>query len=303
MEATSLKAVSPLKSEQIQVRLRACPSLPSLGSINSALQELLHAEQRYTAQISEIIRRDPSLTARILRLVNSVFYGLTVPVNSIEEAVFYLGVRQIRQLSMVTPIIEEFQKLAGNTPFPWREFWQHCIGTAILSREIITSVSAPQDEADYLAGLIHDVGKIAMASAFPDHFTAIQRRIHAHPEAGLLAIEKEVLGIDHAELGGLYLKNHNLPHVFVETARFHHAPENAGTDNTVIAATQIANLLVRQAQIGNSGDPEPVSEATWQQASGWRILFPNQNEAEVNIARANLKRSLQRLPTILEGLV
>src|SRR5436190_761397 len=120
-------------------RVKGCARLPSLRSIDSALRELLNADQRYTTQIAEVIRRDPSLTSRLLRLVNSVYYGLTTPVNNIEEAVFYLGVRQIRQLAMVTPIIEDFQKLAGKSPFPAREFWQHCIGTAIITREIIGS--------------------------------------------------------------------------------------------------------------------------------------------------------------------
>src|SRR6266511_970838 len=107
--------VQPLTREQVENRLKYCPRLPSLSTINSALRELLGADQRYTSQVAEIIRRDPSLTARLLRLVNSVYYGLSTPVNSIEEAVFYLGVRQIRQLVMVTPIIEDFQKLAGKT--------------------------------------------------------------------------------------------------------------------------------------------------------------------------------------------
>ena len=107
-----------LDRKEINNRLELCPPLPSLSSINKALQGLLFAEQRFSAQISEIVRRDPSLTSRLLRLVNSVYYGLTTPVNSIEEAVFYLGVRQIRQLTTVTPIIEDFQKLSGKISRP-----------------------------------------------------------------------------------------------------------------------------------------------------------------------------------------
>ncbi len=123
-------AVARLEREEIDSRLALCPSLPSLSSINRALQNLLFAEQRFSAQISEVVRRDPSLTSRLLRLVNSVYYGLTTPVNSIEEAVFYLGVRQIRQLTMVTPSIEDFQRLSRQCAFPWREFWQHCIAAS-----------------------------------------------------------------------------------------------------------------------------------------------------------------------------
>ncbi|HAV61185.1 MAG TPA: histidine kinase [Verrucomicrobiales bacterium] len=299
---TASKPVFPLTEQQIQVRLRQCSRLPSLSSIHSALRELLTAEQRYTTQISEIIRRDPSLTARLLRLVNSVYYGLSSPVNSIEEAVFYLGVRQIRQLAMVTPVIEDFQRLAGNTAFPWRGFWQHCIGVAILTREVISAVEVPADESDYVAGLIHDVGKIIMAAACPEHFAEVRRRA-SQETTDLLQIEKEVLGIDHAELGARYLEGHNLPEVMIETARFHAHPERSSHHARIVGAVQIANLMIRYAQIGESGNPHTPTDEDWLKATGWGILYPHIDESNHAIARAALKRSLDRLPTILEGLV
>jgi HD-like signal output (HDOD) protein len=284
-------------------RIKGCARLPSLRSIDSALRELLNAEGRYTTQISEIIRRDPSLTARLLRLVNSVYYGLTTPVNNIEEAVFYLGVRQIRQLATVTPIIEDFQTLAGNTPFPWRSFWQHCIATAIITREITNVTGIAVDEADYVAGLVHDVGKIVMAAAFPAQFAEVVQTVKRR-EATQLEAEKKILGMDHTELGGIYLEHHHLPPVMVETARYHHEPGRAAAYANIVASVQIADLLVRHADIGNSGNNEPVNEEAWLAAEGWNILFPKgRGETERSIARAALKRSLERLPTILEGLV
>ena len=296
------EANGPLAHAEIEARIQNCARLPSLRSIDSALRELLNADQRYTTQISEVIRRDPSLTARLLRLVNSVYYGLNTPVNSIEEAVFYLGVRQIRQLAMVTPVIEDFQKLAGKTPFRWREFWQHCIGVAIMAREVIGAVQVPPDDADYLAGLVHDVGKIVMASAFPHHFAEIHRRMREAPR-DLREIETEVLGMDHSELGALYLEHHLLPDIMVESARHHHQPERASRHAQIVAAVQVADLLVRHAKIGNSGDLREVTSEEWLNASGWGILFSRQSDDELAIARASLKRSLDRLPIILEGLV
>jgi putative nucleotidyltransferase with HDIG domain len=294
--------VLPVERGLVDERVRSCARLPSLRSIDSTLRELLNSDRRYTHQISEVIRRDPSFTARLLRLVNSVYYGLTTPINSVEQAVFYLGVRQIRQLAMVTPVIEDFTKLAGNTPFPWSEFWRHCIGVAIMTREVISCVDVPLDDSDYVAGLVHDVGKIVMAARFPDHFIEIQRRA-ASDTRPLQAIESEVLGINHTELGAIYLENHNLPIIMIESARYHHRPEHANHRNQIIAAVQIADLLVRHAGVGNSGDPSVITSETWSRASGWDILFPHREDSERAIAHAAVRRSLDRLPSILNGLV
>lgn len=295
--------ISPCQNSTIVDKVKNCPRLPSLRSIETALRELLHADNRFTTQISEVIRRDPSLTARLLRLVNSVYYGLTSPVNSIEEAVFYLGVRQIRQLAVVTPVIEDFQKLAGSTSFPWREFWQHCIATAILTRELTSSLSRTEDDSDYVAGLVHDVGKIVMASAFPQHFQAIYLEEPEFPEEDLLAREKRILGVDHTELGAIYLSQHQLPGVLFEVARHHHDPENCHKSRELAAAVNIADMLARFARIGSSGNDAPVEDESWLHTPAWQILHPNTSKTDQAIAHATLKRTLERLPMILEGLV
>ena len=301
MDTLVKPAVLPqLTTAQIERRLAACPRLPSLGSINDVLRELLDAEQCYTSQVADVIRRDPSMTTRLLRLVNSVYYGLSVPITSIEEAVFYLGVRQIRRLAIVTPVIEDLQKLAGRTGFPWREFWRHCIATAIMTRETLGEQSN-SDEVDYVAGLLHDVGKIIMVAAFPQYFEQIQARLQAEP-SNLLRMETETLGICHCELGAMYLREHKLPAATIQAVRFHHDPSAAPSNTRLVAAVQVADLFVRHAGIGNSGNPEPVTDQTWMEADGWNHLFPGAQEERV-IARANMERSLERLSTILEGLV
>ncbi|MEP6664075.1 MAG: HDOD domain-containing protein, partial [Verrucomicrobiota bacterium] len=292
----------PLSLRQIEFALENCPCLPSLGSIDGALKGLLSADHRYTSQIAEIIRRDPSLTLRLLRLVNSVYYGRGEEAKSIEEAVFFLGVRQIRELAMITPVIEDLQRLGGNHRFAWRDLWRHCIGTAILTREIIHLAQSTNEDLHYLGGLIHDVGKIVMAAAFPKHFDAIHQR---HQETGedLLLIEMEILGMDHTDLGAFYLRKQNLPQVFVAVAQFHHQPETANNHKVVVAAVHVADLVVRHARIGHSGNHAVVEEDSWLETAGWKILFENQTEAGRAITHASLKRKLERIPSILEGLV
>jgi putative nucleotidyltransferase with HDIG domain len=292
----------PLEYKQIESRVNSAANLPSLSSIGSALNELLGADQRYTTQIAEIIRRDPSLTSRLLHLVNSVYYGLAHPIKSIEEAVFFIGVRQIRQLAMVTPVIEEFQKITSDRRFPWRQFWRHCIGTALITRELVDLVNAPEGESDYVAGLIHDVGKIVMSSVFPDHFRAIYYTDHSSG-LELVQMEREILGMDHAELGALFLKKQKLPEVFVEVARYHHLTQLTGPNARTVAAVQVADLMVRHVKIGDSGNHAEIVADSWMTSSGWKVLFGQQSESEVAIARGSLRRSLDRIPAILESLV
>jgi putative nucleotidyltransferase with HDIG domain len=299
--AVKSPALPPLTSEQIERRLGACPRLPSLGSINSVLRELLDAEQCYTSQIADVIRRDPSMTTRLLRLVNSVYYGLSTPVSSIEEAVFYLGVRQIRRLALVTPIIEDLERLAGRIRVPWREFWRHCIATAIMTQETLGDIQPCSDEADYVAGLLHDVGKIVIVAAFPEYFERIHQRM-GEANADLLAVEGEVLGIDHCELGARYLSAHKLPSTAIHSVRYHHRPGRAQGEVRIVAAVQVADLFVRYAKIGDSGNPTPISAEVWMAAEGWDLLFPGSAD-ERALGRANMERSLERLTTILEGLV
>jgi HD-like signal output (HDOD) protein len=296
------KTIKRLGLNEIQSQLARCPSLPSLSSINKSLLGLVLTEHRYTAQIGEIISRDPSLTSRLLRLVNSVYYGLSTPVTSIEEAVFYLGIRQIRQLTLVTPVIEDFQKLTSQCAFPWREFWQHCIGTGILTHEIAGVAQATPDDSDYIAGLVHDVGKIVMAWAFPDHFTEIHRLAILGTQ-DLIEIENSILGIDHAELGALYMERHRMSELLIQTARYHHSPEKAQSHGEIIASVQIADLLIRCEKMGCSGNYLPVTSEQCFAASGWKVLYPDARETEQAIARASLSRTLELMPRMLEGLV
>jgi HD-like signal output (HDOD) protein len=163
-------------------------------------------------------------------------------------------------------------------------------------------VETPEGESDYVSGLIHDVGKIVMSSVFPEHFRAIY---YAQPDRGgeLVEIEREVLGMDHAELGALYLKKQRLPDIFVEVAQFHHHPDAAPVPSRTVAAVEVADLMVRHTKIGDSGNYAQVPKDSWMASAGWEILFAGQTDGEQTIAVASLGRSLARIPAILECLL
>lgn len=294
----------PYTDAEITRRIDACPKLASLQSINRALAGLVNSEQSFNSQIAEIIRRDPSLTARLLRMVNSVYFGLTAKVNNIEEAVFYLGLRQIRELSMATPVIEELEKINRSpVKLPWKDLWKHSIGSAIMTREILaTTTLLIDDDTDYIIGLLHNVGKVVMASAFPQEFSRIVGTSF-RAVSDVCALERELIGWDHARIGGYYLQRHQLSSEITDAVLYHNEPENAPNHAFYAAAVQVADQLVRYAGIpGGFENVASIADDAWLELPGWKILYGT-GEKETRIARAALSNSVQRLPTVLSGLV
>lgn len=295
----------PFSDGEIAKRIDVCPKLASLSSINHALGELLKSDLSFNSQIAEVIRRDPSLTARLLRMVNSVFFDLTAKVNNIEEAVFYLGLRQIRELARATPVIEELAQMEKcHIKLPWKDLWKHSIGTAVMTREILASNTTMlvDDDTDYIIGLLHNVGKVVLATAFPEQFIQVVEQPFTDTQA-VCAYERALIGWDHARVGGYYLQRHRVAPEIVNAVLCHNDPESAGEHAIYAAAVQVADQLVRYSGIqGGFEQVPPMPEEAWPTMAGWKILFGEDPNA-YGIARAALAHSLQRLPTMLNGLV
>ncbi len=304
--ASPATARPPRTDEEIRRKVDACPKLASLQSVNKALTSLVNSEGSLTSQIAEVIRRDPSLTARLLRMVNSVYFGLSANISSVEEAVFFLGLRQIRELSRATPVIEDLERLQSSTPISpdlWKSLWNHSIGTAVLTREILATAPVTfSDEIDYLAGLLHNLGKIVMAYCFPEELMIVASTPLATPTE-VCAFEREIIGWDHAQIGGYYLERHNLTEELVFAVRYHHAPQLATRQQHFAAAVQVADYLVRHTGTESGFEKiDPVPLDAWIELPGWNILYGS-DEDESRIARASLANTLQRLPDLLSGLV
>jgi HD-like signal output (HDOD) protein len=296
---------TPLSEDEIRRRIDGCPKLASLQSINRALSELVQSESSLNSQIADVIRRDPSLSTRLLRMVNSIYFGLSTRINNIEEAVFLLGLRQIRELSMATPVVEEMESMQPNSSahLPWRELWSHSIGTAILTREILASTTLnADDDTDYLIGLMHNVGKVVMAYVFPDELRTIMA-IPARTPAEVCALEREVIGWDHARIGAHFLARHQMAEEVVFAVLYHNEPERAPRHRLFAAAVQVADHLVRHSGISGAFERvSPVEKEAWVHLEGFRILY-GADGPEAALARASLANSLRRLPTVMQGLI
>jgi HD-like signal output (HDOD) protein len=294
---------APYAEDEIKRRIAACPKLASLQSINRELHELVRSDRSVLSQIAEVIRRDPSLSARLLRMVNSVYFGLSTHVNNIEEAVFFLGLRQVRELAMATPVLEELERLQKGRALPWKDLWTHSIASAIMTREILGATALHiDDDTDYLVGLLHNVGKIIMAYSFPDELQVLMSAEVESPAAAC-ARERELIGWDHCQIGAHYLARHSLADEIVTAVQYHAAPENAPKNRLFAAAVQVADHVIRNAGIHCGFEPVArIEDDSWTRLPGWEILFGNE-DPEAMLARAAIANSLRRLPSMLDGLL
>ena len=172
----------------------------------------------------------------------------------------------------------------------------------MLTREVTANVPGPTDDADYVAGLVHDIGKIVMAWAFPDHFAEIHRQALSG-QRPISEMEDAVLGINQSELGALYLERHRLPELMIYAARYHHCPDKASQFRHSLAAVQLADLLLRSSKIGCSGDYVEISRDACYASTAWNVLLAKTPAAEQAMVKASLSRTLEQIPLMLEGMV
>lgn len=293
-----------LQEAELRQRIEGCPRLASLRSIHGALGTLLRDQHSQAAQFAEIIARDPSLTARLLRMVNSVYFGLDSQVGTIEDAVLYLGLRQVRSLALATPVLEDMAVLGGsNTRIPWRDFWLHTLACAFTTREILSQADFPlEDDTDYIVGLLQNVGKVVMGKVFSEEFYQLQQT-EFESEAHVIDAERSLLGWDHAAIGAYYLEVHKIPSAIVEAVRFHHSPERAQEPRQLAAAARLADGFARLAGLASGVErrPPPGEEDLIDSSSA--VIIWGKDRATRRGQMHPLLGGVKNLPTLVNALL
>ena len=288
-------------------KIQNCRPIASLSRINDNLNRLTADASGSVSEIADVIGRDLSLTTRLLRLVNSVFSGLSMRVTSIEEAIFYLGLKQIRQLAMTTQVIDDIEAMSGDVSgdlkVNWTDFWRHSIGVAILSKELSTLASTVSDADEfYIAGLLKDVGKLLMYSEFPDQLRS-RVGLQADTREAFSQAEVACYGWHHAHLGALYLELNSMPESIVDAVLYQYAPERSQNGGQLAAVVQLSDMIVRYGGCEAPFETVPAIEyESWDQLPAWSIFF-GENPVELNYARAHILGCTERLPALLKGLI
>lgn len=199
-------------------------SLPVLPSVYTDLVSALGSDNSSVAEVGRIIARDVSMTAKILHMINSAFFGLRHPVDDLTRAVMYLGIDTVKSLVLSMSVFKKFDSITVEE-FSLEALHQHCLRVGAIARRISQEIPLPRQEQNdaFTAGVLHGIGRLILVSNFLD----VYRKAVAESKAlgvNLTELEKELLGTTHGELGGYLLGLWGLPDPIVEAVSMHTHP-------------------------------------------------------------------------------
>jgi putative nucleotidyltransferase with HDIG domain len=228
-------------------------------------QEAMGSDNTSFDKLGEIILHDSGLTARLLKIVNSAYYGFSEPIEKISDAISVVGTEQLSQLVLSTVVTDKFKSIPESV-LNMESFWEHSIACGLIARELASYKSNLDPEKFFVAGMLHDIGKIVLCSKLPLLSMRFLLDLQSQSEQ-IDILEEEELGFDHADLGASLLKKWNLSDFHVEMVAFHHKPNHSPHFAFEASILHFADVLANTMQLGSSGE-KPVSiklvEEAWE---------------------------------------
>lgn len=244
---------------------RSVDALPSIPAIVGDLLQSIDDPNASTEQLAHKIAVDQALVARLLRIANSSFYGLRRKVSSVQDAVFVLGMGNIRNLALAAALSSSFAADAEASGMNLAAFWRHGVATAQCAKGLAGRMNCSGDQA-FAAGLLHDIGRLVLASSFPKHYQEVARG-RARRDCLFQEAEIEVLGIDHAAVGQHLAERWGFPVALCEAVGGHHDPVRlasgslAGVVHLADAIAHALDVAGEEAELVPSIYPPCWSEA------------------------------------------
>lgn len=240
-------------------------SLFSLPEVVLRLNDVVNHPGSTVTDIAGIISQDPALTVQLLRQANSPFYGLMQEVDTVSQAVVLLGAQRIRDMVLATAVTGQFGRVAMEYE-PLEDFWRHSIYAAILARDLAGRCVRGREESLFIGALIHDIGQMLLFHRLPRlSHAAFLRSLEGRGDLDPLQAEREVIGFDHATVGGELVERWGLPPLLVECVRHHHAPSLSQRYPLEVSVVHIANSIAHLAALDSRdpADAPPIDAIAW----------------------------------------
>ena len=242
--------------QKINTIIEKIESIPTLPQVVTELMQIIGNPQSSASDVAKILSRDQALTSKILRLANSAYYGFPRKIGTVQHATAILGFNTVKSVALSIAIFDFF-KGGGGDGFNRRNFWIHSLGCAVTAHLIGRYIRYGDPDRGFVAGLLHDVGKVILDKYFHDDFIKIIDTAK-YKSISMLDAENEILGIGHTVIGEKTLEIWNLPKALRLAIQYHHmSPLNLSSQTLhrdLIGIVYLSNVLSIQKKIGSGGD-------------------------------------------------
>ena len=224
--------------------------LPTLSAASMRLAELARDPRSGAADFEKVIRPDPALTANLLRVSNSAYFGLRGRVESVRQAITLLGLKRVSEVAAAAALGPVIPARLPGYEVEASTFWLHSVAVAVLAERLAEELGMKRPELTFTAGLLHDVGKLAVCAFVAVEAVPILEAVRGG--LAFVAAERAVLGIDHGELGGKVAEAWSLPAAVADAARWHHEPAGAPAtvDRVLVDLVHAADALAHALGLG-----------------------------------------------------
>jgi putative nucleotidyltransferase with HDIG domain len=232
--------------------LHSIENIPAFPGTVHRVAEIISQEDYNVSELVSVIEYDQSVTANLLRMSNSAYFGSRHRVSTVRDAVMFLGQENIVRAVVASGVVGFYRNKRGYG-VKGSDLWRHSVGVALMSQVLSRKLCRQKDGELFTAALLHDVGKVVLGEYIDRSFEKIERLVQKEGYA-FLAAEKEVFGIDHAELGGKIAEKWNFPPKHVEVIAYHHRPDKSEGERIVPWVVYLADQVCLMMGVGGGSD-------------------------------------------------
>jgi HD-like signal output (HDOD) protein len=225
-------AVAEPQSKVLDV-VRKVSALATLPEVTAKIIQTVEDPRSTAAKLHQIVTHDPALVTRILKVVNSAFYGLPGQIGSVERAIVLLGLNAVKNIAVAASIGQLFKSGKLCPGFSARDLWTHCIAVGVAARDLAKQMMSPIAEEAFLAGMIHDVGILVALQSFPEQVAEVCGEAKLG-EKSFCDLEREIIGMDHQQLGATLAEQWKFPRSCQLVAGYHHRPQTLLEQNRML---------------------------------------------------------------------
>lgn len=232
--------------------VNAVSAIATLPEVTQQIIQTVEDPRSSAHTLHKIVGHDPALVSRILKVVNSSFYGLPGQVASVDRAIVMLGLNAVKNIAVAASLGQMFRGNKLCKGFAAKDLWTHCVAVAVTSREIAKQLRLPIADEAFLAGMIHDLGLLVTLQTWPEKLAAV---CDAVPGSGrsFVEVEREIIGVDHQTIGSVLTEKWKFPRTCQQVAAAHHNPSIlAQGTRTVTAIVHAADVVACQQKQGLS---------------------------------------------------